>query len=137
MKKSEFVRTLINNGWVDKGDVLVRYSKPRLGWKEDGTLIIGYHEYPNKVTSIDDLNAILGLLDMYQAIIGPDGEVATDEIIPKIVSLMSALNEISAYPRYRGNGLYEIAPGCITGEKGVELFMKHVKNYTKLKNQIS
>lgn len=128
---------LLKLGWVDKGDVLVRYSKPRLGWKEDGTLIIGYYEYPNKVTSIDDLNAILALLDMFQAIIGPDGEIATHEIIPKIVSIMDALDAISTYPRYKGNGLYEIAPGCITGKKGVELFMKHVKNYTKLKSQIS
>lgn len=59
MKKSKFVRTLINNGWVDKGDVLVRYSKPRLGWKEDGTLIIGYHEWPEKVTTIEELKIIL------------------------------------------------------------------------------
>lgn len=36
---------LLKLGWVDKGDVLVRYSRPRLGWKPaDGTLIVGYHE---------------------------------------------------------------------------------------------
>lgn len=47
---------LLNLGWVDKGDVLVRYSNPRLGWKpSDGTLIIGYHEYPKKVHTINEL----------------------------------------------------------------------------------
>lgn len=128
---------LLKRGWVDKGDVLVKYSKPRLGWKEDGTLIIGYYEYPNKVTSINDLNAILNLLDMFQAIIGPDGDIVTDEIIPKIVSVMEILGDIESYPKYKGNGIYEIAPGCTTGKKGAELFVKHMKNYEKLKNQIS
>lgn len=50
---------LLKLGWVDKGDVLVRYSNPRLGWKEDGTLIIGYHEWPEKVTSVKQLNTII------------------------------------------------------------------------------
>ena len=59
MKKSKFVRTLINNGWIDKGDVLVRYSNPRLGWKEDGTLIIGYHEWPEKIDTIEKLKEII------------------------------------------------------------------------------
>ena len=36
---------LISLGWVDKDDVLVRFSNPRLDWKpSDGTLIIGYRE---------------------------------------------------------------------------------------------
>lgn len=52
---------LIALGWVDKGDVLVRYSSPRLGWKpSDGTLIIGYHEHPQKVWDIDSLLSVLG-----------------------------------------------------------------------------
>ena len=51
---------LIARGWVDKGDVLVRFSNPRLGWKPaDGTLIIGYREYPQKVHHIEDLDSIL------------------------------------------------------------------------------
>lgn len=41
---------LLSLGWVDKGDVLVRYTDPRIGWKpEDGTLIVGYHEHKSKV----------------------------------------------------------------------------------------
>lgn len=51
---------LLALGWVDKGDVLVYYSKPRLGWKLDGTLIIGYHEYPYRVTSVEELEKALG-----------------------------------------------------------------------------
>lgn len=50
---------LLKSGWVDKGDVMVRYSSPRVGWKEDGTLIIGYHEHPEKVYSIKRLKEIL------------------------------------------------------------------------------
>lgn len=51
---------LLSLGWVDKGDVLVRYGNPRLGWKPaDGTLIIGYHEWPEKVLTIGQLNEIL------------------------------------------------------------------------------
>ena len=60
MKMQTSIKTeLLKLGWIDKGDVLVRYSNPRLGWKEDGTLIIGYHEYPKKVTSVKQLNTII------------------------------------------------------------------------------
>ena len=52
---------LLNLGWVDKGDVLVRYSNPRIGWKQDGTLIIGYHEYKDKVHDIETLEKIIEL----------------------------------------------------------------------------
>ena len=53
---------LLKLGWVDKGDILVRYSKPRLGWKPaDGTLIVGYHEWPEKVTTIEKLKEIIEL----------------------------------------------------------------------------
>ena len=51
---------LISRGWVDKGKVIVKYSIPRVGWKpEDGTLIIGYREWPDKVHTIAELDAIL------------------------------------------------------------------------------
>ena len=41
---------LLQRGWEDHGDVIVRRSDPRIGWKPaDGTLIIGFHEYPEKV----------------------------------------------------------------------------------------
>lgn len=55
---------LLSLGWVDKGDVLVKYSTPRLGWKPaDGTLIIGYYEYEHKVHTIDDLKkALCGIM---------------------------------------------------------------------------
>lgn len=53
---------LLSLGWVDKGDVLVCYSSPRLGWKPaDGTLIIGYKEWPEKVWDIKTLNDIVTL----------------------------------------------------------------------------
>jgi hypothetical protein len=50
---------LLALGWVEKNGVLVRYSHPRLGWKHDGTLIIGYWEYKEKVTTIEQLNYII------------------------------------------------------------------------------
>ena len=53
---------LIALGWVDKGDVLVRYSNPRIGWKPaDGTLIIGYHECPYKVFTVEQMEKIIRL----------------------------------------------------------------------------
>lgn len=53
---------LLSLGWVDKGDVLVRYSRPRIGWKPaDGTLIVGYREWPEKVTTIEKLKEIIEL----------------------------------------------------------------------------
>lgn len=53
---------LLELGWIDKGDVLVRYSNPRIGWKpSDGTLIIGYHEYKDKVHDIEKLEKIIEL----------------------------------------------------------------------------
>ena len=53
---------LLALGWIDMGDVLVRYSSPRIGWKPaDGTLIIGYREWPEKVNSIDVLREIIEL----------------------------------------------------------------------------
>ena len=51
---------LLQQGWEDHGDVIVRRSDPRIGWKPvDGTLIIGYHEHPKKVFRWQDLEIIL------------------------------------------------------------------------------
>ena len=40
-------------------ETLVRFSNPRIGWKTDGTLIVGYYEWPEKVYTIEKLNEIL------------------------------------------------------------------------------
>lgn len=50
---------LLALGWVEKNGVLVRYSQPRLGWKPNGTLIIGYWEHKEKVWTIERLLEIL------------------------------------------------------------------------------
>lgn len=51
---------LLQQGWEDHGDVIVRRSNPRIGWKPaDGTLIIGYNEYPEKVFHYSRLKEIL------------------------------------------------------------------------------
>lgn len=50
---------LLSRGWVERAGIMVRFTNPRLGWKEDGTLIIGWHEYPEKVTTIQQLESIL------------------------------------------------------------------------------
>ena len=52
----QLLRTL---GWEEHSGFMVRFTNPRIGWKEDGTLIIGWHEYPEKVTSMERLNEIL------------------------------------------------------------------------------
>ena len=62
MKRLKYLITreyLTECGWVDKGDIMVRYSTPRLGWKDDGTLIVGYNQWPDKVKHAEDLNEIL------------------------------------------------------------------------------
>lgn len=64
-REERFVATemkdkLLERGWVEKSGVIVRFSNPRIGWKpSDGTLIIGYHEYPRKVKSIEQLKSII------------------------------------------------------------------------------
>ena len=50
---------LLERGWVERGGVLVRFSNPRIGWKPDGTLIVGWHEWPRKVYSVEKLKEIL------------------------------------------------------------------------------
>ena len=50
---------LLSQGWKEKSGVMVQFTNPRIGWKKDGTLIIGYHEYPEKVTTIAQLERIL------------------------------------------------------------------------------
>lgn len=46
-------------GWKEKNGIMVLFSNPRLGWKDNGTLIIGYHEYPFSVTTIEKFNSVL------------------------------------------------------------------------------
>ena len=45
----------IHDVWVLKGET-------RVGWKPDGTLIVGYHEWSKKVLDAADLVAILHTL---------------------------------------------------------------------------
>lgn len=62
MSNTELKEALLAIGWADRGDVLVRYSNPRLGWKPaDGTLIIGYNEWKEKVHTINQLKEIIDL----------------------------------------------------------------------------
>lgn len=50
---------LASMGWVEKNGVMVRYSHPRLGWKPDGTLIVGYWEWKEKVLTLEELQGLL------------------------------------------------------------------------------
>ena len=56
-------------GWVEKAGIMVWFGVPRLGWKDDGTLIIGYYEYHKKVFRYKDLVEALvnenGILDYH------------------------------------------------------------------------
>ena len=49
---------LASKGWVERAGIMVLFSKPRLGWKPDGTMIVGYHELKDKVTTIEELERI-------------------------------------------------------------------------------
>jgi len=55
---------LKEKGWLFRGGVWVRFSTPRLGWKLDGTLIVGYHERPEKVRTSEELEALLDMLGL-------------------------------------------------------------------------
>lgn len=47
-------------GWAEKSGIMVRFSTPRIGYKPDGTLIIGYFEYnEGKVETLEELLTIL------------------------------------------------------------------------------
>ena len=35
------------------------------------------------------------------------------------------------YPKYLGNGLWELHPGCYTGQKGYEMFMEEMRKAAK------
>jgi len=60
MNSDKVKAELIARGWVEKRDVLVRYSIPRIGWKpKDGTLIIGYREWPHKVHTVEEIEQLL------------------------------------------------------------------------------
>ena len=50
---------LASMGWVEKNGVMVRYSHPRLGWKPDGTFIVGYWEWKEKVLTLEELRGLL------------------------------------------------------------------------------
>jgi len=46
-------------GFYWSGDIWVLKRDTRIGWKPDGTLIVGYHEWKEKVTDLAELLAIL------------------------------------------------------------------------------
>ena len=39
--------------------------------------------------------------------------------------------DIPEYPRYLGNGLWELHPGCYTGQKWYEMFMEEMRKIAK------
>ena len=46
-------------GFYWSRDIWVLKRDTRIGWKPDGTLIVGYHEWKEKVTDLAELLAIL------------------------------------------------------------------------------
>lgn len=59
----ELIAYLLGQGWVFRGEVYVRFSSPRLGWKPDGTMIVGYHEHPQKITTVEQMETFLRRID--------------------------------------------------------------------------
>ena len=53
---------LLSCGWILANGVYVLKSLPRLGWKPDGTMIIGYFEFPAKITTVEEMEMMLKLL---------------------------------------------------------------------------
>ena len=50
---------LNSRGCVEKAGIMVRFTNPRIGWKEDGTLIVGWHEWKEKVFDTEELDKII------------------------------------------------------------------------------
>lgn len=56
---------LLRNGWVDKGDILVMFSNPRVGWKpESSELVIGWHRWHEPVVYVKSLKQILNQFNL-------------------------------------------------------------------------
>lgn len=53
---------LAEMGWVEKAGWMVRYGAPRLGWM-GGRLVIGYRDFPERVTTISQLEKIMTDVD--------------------------------------------------------------------------
>lgn len=62
-------QTLLSLGWKlchnsTGEETLVRFSTPRIGYKpKSGTLIIGYHEWKEKVWSMEELNKVIDKIE--------------------------------------------------------------------------
>lgn len=54
----EIKEELSSLGWIEKAGWMVRFSNPRIGWK-DGRLVIGFREHKEKVFDIETLNKII------------------------------------------------------------------------------
>lgn len=50
---------LTAHGWVEKSGVMVLFSIPRIGWKPGGTLIVGWFEWRERVTTVEQLENVL------------------------------------------------------------------------------
>lgn len=55
---------LEKNGWFLKNGYWTKKGPVRLSWKEDGTLIVGYFQFPCAVEFVHTLQNILRLLDL-------------------------------------------------------------------------
>lgn len=51
--------------------------------------------------------------------------------------LEEAIKEVGLpeYPKYLGNGLWKLSEGCITGQRGYELYMEKLKKQVKKDNE--
>ena len=53
---------LLENGWDFRGGLYVKKDKVRIGWYLDGTTIVGYHEFPVKITTVEQMIVLQSLL---------------------------------------------------------------------------
>ena len=54
---------LLNNDWQYVNNIFVQRGNVRLGWYEkDGTIIVGYHTFPIKITTVEKLQQLQGLI---------------------------------------------------------------------------
>lgn len=51
-------------------------------------------------------------------------DISINDIKELLDNISKDNKEVNAYPMYIGEGLWKIAPNCITGERGVGKFMR-------------
>lgn len=60
---------LLSHGWTEKDGYMYHPGSPRMGWWENGRLVVGWFDYPERVTSFEQLEKICYYMKKEQQIL--------------------------------------------------------------------